>query len=141
MIDTEHYAYGDLFNEINMQTGGIGTGMVVFPEKDTQKMYPMFTVSARTLYDKIDFVFDVIEEILFTSKLDDEKRLKEIVSEQKSRTQMRLTTAGHSAAATRAMAYFSVRQLRSVIAAAGLTTIACLMTSMQILKRKRESEE
>ena len=107
MIDTEHYAYGDLFNEINMQTGGIGTGMVVFPEKDTQKMYPMFTVSARTLYDKIDFVFDVIEEILFTSKLDDEKRLKEIVSEQKSRTQMRLTTAGHSAAATRAMAYFS----------------------------------
>ena len=107
MIDTEHYAYGNLFNEINMQTGGIGTGMVVFPEKDTQKMYPMFTVSARTLYDKIDFVFDVIEEILFTSKLDDEKRLKEIISEQKSRTQMRLTTAGHSAAATRAMAYFS----------------------------------
>ena len=52
-------------------------------------------------------MFDVIEEILFTSKLDDEKRLKEIVSEQKSRTQMRLTTAGHSAAATRAMAYFS----------------------------------
>ena len=114
MIDTEHYAYG----------------MVIFPEKDTQKMYPMFTVSARTLYDKIDFVFDVIEEILFTSKLDDEKRLKEIVYEQKSRTQMRLTTAGHSAAATRAMAY-------SVIVAAGLTTIACSMISMQILKRKK----
>lgn len=107
MIDTEHYAYGDLFNEINVHSGGIGTGITVFPDKDVQKMRPMFTVSARTLYNKLDFVFEMIEEIIFASKLDDEKRLREILAEQKSRTQMRITTAGHSAGATRAMAYFS----------------------------------
>lgn len=107
MIDTGNYAYGELFNEINVQSGGIGTGITAFPDKEGKKLRTMFTVSARTLYNKMDFVFEMIEEILFSSKLEDEKRLKEILAEQKSRTQMRISTAGHSAAATRAMAYFS----------------------------------
>ena len=114
MIDTGHYAYGELFNEINVQSGGIGTGITAFPDKEGKKLRTMFTVSARTLYNKMDFVFEMIEEILFSSKLEDEKRLKEILAEQKSRTQMRISTAGHSAAATRAMAYFPKVQ-RSVI--------------------------
>lgn len=108
MVDTEHYTYGDLYNEINMQTGGIGTGLQVFPDsKHPEKLRTMFTISSRALYDKTDFVFEMIKEILFTSKIEDEKRLHEILSEQKSRIQMRITTAGHSATVTRAMAYFS----------------------------------
>ena len=27
IIDTEHYSYGELFNEINRCTGGIGTSL------------------------------------------------------------------------------------------------------------------
>ena len=108
MVDTEHYAYADLFNEINMQTGGIGTGLQFYTNsKDTEKTWSMFSVHSRALYEKTGFVFDMIKEILHTSKLTDEKRLHEIISEQKSRTQMRLTSAGHSSAVLRAMAYFS----------------------------------
>ena len=34
-MNTEHYSYHDLFNEINLQTGGIATGINVYP--DTRK--------------------------------------------------------------------------------------------------------
>jgi len=44
---------------------------------------------------------------LTKSKLDDEKRLKEILSMTKSRLQMRFQTAGHTTAALRALSYLS----------------------------------
>jgi Zn-dependent M16 (insulinase) family peptidase len=50
---------------------------------------------------------ELIEEIMFSSKLEDEKRLYEIVSEMKSRLKMGLDSSGNSAAALRAMSYYS----------------------------------
>ena len=67
----------------------------------------MLGIKAKTLYDKIPFVFEMIQEILFTSKLDDEKRLYEIIARMKSRLQMSLSQAGHSTAVMRALSYFS----------------------------------
>lgn len=49
----------------------------------------------------------MMKEILTASKLDDEKRLKEILSMTKTRLQDRFLSAGHSAAALRAMSYKS----------------------------------
>ena len=108
MMDTERYTYLELSNEINMQTGGISAGVQAFEDcLERNRLQKMFSVSSRALYEKTGFVFDVIKEILFTSKIEDEKRLREVLSEQKSRLQMRLNSAGHSAAAIRAMSYFS----------------------------------
>lgn len=108
MVNTEHYSYGELFHEINMQTGGIGMGLQVFADSKSEgEIKTMFSVNSRALYEKTDFVFDMIEEILFTSVLTDEKRLYEILEEQKSRVRMRIQSAGHSATVTRALAYSS----------------------------------
>ena len=108
MIDTEHYSYGELFNEINMRTGGIHCGVDIFPDRRKQGVYQScFTVKAKALYSEMDFVCSMLQEILFTSKLEDEKRLYEIIAQLKSRLQMRLNSAGHSTAAVRAMSYFS----------------------------------
>lgn len=108
MIDTEHYSYGELFNEINMRTGGIYTSVDVFPSRKQPGVYrTAFSLRAKTLYGEIGFVEKMAEEILFTSKLEDEKRLYEIVAQLKSRLQMHLNSAGHSTAALRAMSYFS----------------------------------
>lgn len=108
MMDTERYTYLELSNEVNMQTGGIATTLHAFADcHEKNSVRTMFSFSSRALYEKTDFVFDVIKEVLFTSKLGDEKRLREILAEQRSRLQMRLNSAGHSAAAIRAMAYFS----------------------------------
>lgn len=52
----------------------------------------MFGIRAKFLYDKLDFVMKMIEEILNTSRLDDEKRLHEIISSMKSGLQNRLSS-------------------------------------------------
>ena len=49
----------------------------------------------------------MIQEIITRSKLDDEKRLYEIIAQLKSRLQMVLPALGHSTAVTRASSYFS----------------------------------
>lgn len=107
MIDTDHYSYGELFNEINIRTGGISGGIDVFPDRSGGSYQTAFTIKGKTLYHEAEFVCAMIEEIIFHSKLDDEKRLYEIIAQLKSRLQMRLSSAGHSTSASRAIAYFS----------------------------------
>ena len=110
IIDTENYEYGELFNEINVHTGGIGTSLEVYPNvtKVREKEFKAtFEIKAKALYDKLPIAFAMMQEILTKSKLDDEKRLKEILSMTKSRLQMRFQTAGHTTAALRALSYLS----------------------------------
>lgn len=108
MVDTGHYGYRELSNEINIHSGGIYPVVNAYADfKNPGEFSGKFEMKAKILYDQLDFAFSMIEEILFTSVLDDEKRLYEIIAHQKSRMQMHLTSAGHVAAATRAMSYFS----------------------------------
>lgn len=107
-VDTEHYSYSELFNEINANTGGIHCGIQEFnPKADGEKFRARFGIKGKMLYPKLEFTFKMIDEIIHTSKLDDEKRLYEIIAEQKSRAQMGLISAGHSTAMLRATTYFS----------------------------------
>ncbi|MDO5424972.1 MAG: insulinase family protein [Eubacteriales bacterium] len=108
MMDTEHYTYGELFNEINRYTGGISASIENFENrKEPGVTSCYFELRGKALYGQMPFLFEMMKEILFTTKLTDTKRLKEILTEQKSRLQMRLPANGHVTAAVRAMAYFS----------------------------------
>ncbi len=110
IIDTENYEYGELFNEINVHTGGIGTSLELYPDvtKVREKEFKAtFEIKSKALYQKLPVAFAMMQEILTKSKLDDEKRLKEILSMTKSRLQMRFQTAGHTTAALRALSYLS----------------------------------
>ena len=107
-VDTKDYTYGELFNEINANTGGINCGVEVFDRADsTEEFQAMFSVRGKALYSKMEFLFHMIQEILNTSKLEDTKRLYEIIASVKSRAQVSLTGAGHSTAVLRATAYSS----------------------------------
>lgn len=107
-VDTAHYTYGELFHEINAESGGINCGLQVFNHKENNKdCMRMFGVKAKYLTPKEDFVFDMIREILFTSKFDDDKRLYEILAHQKARLESSLGEAGHSTAVMRATSYYS----------------------------------
>lgn len=107
-VDTKHFSYGELFNEINANTGGINCGIQEFnPKQKGEKFRARFGIKCKTLYSKLEFAFRMMDEIIHTSKMNDEKRLYEIIAEQKSRTQMGLVSAGHSTAMLRATSYFS----------------------------------
>lgn len=110
IIDTTNYEYGALFNEINVHTGGIGTGLEVYPDvtKVEDKVFrATFEIRGKALYPKMDILFQMMREILMESKLEDEKRLKEILSMLKSRLQMSFQSNGHTTAALRALSYAS----------------------------------
>ncbi len=106
-VDTENYSYNELANEINIHTGGIGFTTSVVNGKNQSEYFVYFIVNAKLFHDKIDKAMSLVEEILFTSKLDDKKRLKEIIAETKSNLKMDLVSAGHTTAAGRAVSYVS----------------------------------
>jgi Zn-dependent M16 (insulinase) family peptidase len=108
MLDTEHYTYGDLYNEINIYTGGISGAISTYTDSsDVTKFETKFEISVKVLHDNLDKAFDLVKEILTTSKFDDAKRLKEIFGEQYARLASDLAYSGNQTAAIRAMSYIS----------------------------------
>ena len=110
IIDTTHYEYGELFNEINVHTGGIGTSLELFADvtKVQEKEFKaVFEIKGKSLYPKLSVLFTMMREILTESKLGDTKRLREIVAMTKSRLQMRFQSSGHASSALRALSYDS----------------------------------
>lgn len=109
-IDTENYEYGELFNEINVHTGGIGTSLELYPDvtKVREKEFrATFEIKAKALYSKLPVAFAMMKEILTRSKLGDDKRLREILAMTSSRLLMKFQSSGHTTAALRAMSYAS----------------------------------
>lgn len=107
-ISTEKYSYADLAKEINIHTGDVRFIIQVYGDKnDYKKYYPKLTVKAKALMDKLSKMFELIEEITDKSKLDEKKRIREVVREVKSRLEMRLINEGHMTSAKRLLSYLS----------------------------------
>ena len=106
-VDTEHFSYSELSNEINLYTGGIGFSTTVTNKKEYGGYVTHFVVSAKMLDAQLDKAMELIEEILFTSKLSDKKRLKEIIAETRAAMKDDMLSNGHTTAAGRATSYIS----------------------------------
>lgn len=110
IIDTTNYEYGELFNEINVNTGGIGTSLELYTDVTRVKekeFRATFEIRGKALYPKMNVLFSMMREILMESRLEDEKRLKEILAMLKSRLQMSFLSSGHTTAVLRALSYTS----------------------------------
>lgn len=107
-VDTKHYEYADLSNEINLHTGGINSGILIAANAKNADNYSLkFEIRTKFLNEKAATTIGLVKEILCGTVLEDEKRLYEILAEGKSRLQMSMSGAGHSMSAMRAMSYFS----------------------------------
>ncbi|MGF7002163.1 Zn-dependent M16 (insulinase) family peptidase [Lachnospiraceae bacterium PFB1-21] len=109
MVDTKNYTYGQLSDEINVHTGGIGTELDTYVnvndlEGDFKRT---FEIKSKALYQKLPVALEMIKEIIGNSLLEDDKRVKEILAMLLSRMQMRFQNAGHSVAVGRAASYGS----------------------------------
>ena len=108
LMDTKEHSYGDLFNEINLYTGGITTAVSTYTDARNLKEYKAcFEIKAKVLYDNMEKAFELMQEMLTKTVYGDEKRLQELLAETASRMQAGFISAGHSLAAGRAMGYFS----------------------------------
>jgi len=108
MVNTENYSYSELFNEVNMHTGGIRFVINTYTNAHNMDEYKVkFEVKTKALHENRDKAIELVKEILLTSDFSDGKRLHEIISETRSRMQATMTSAGHSLAAIRALSGFS----------------------------------
>lgn len=108
LMDTDNFTYPELTNEININCGGISTDAAIYSDsKDFSKYTIMYEVKGKTLVDKIPFVLGMMKEIIFGTKFDDYKRLKEIIARVKSRLETSMTGAGHTVAMLSGVSQFS----------------------------------
>ncbi len=109
MMDTEHFSYGDLNNDINMNSGGISAGLSVFPiphSAEGREIRAFAGIRSLVLTEKLPYALEMSQEVL-TTCFDDDKRLYEIIASLESRMSVQLAEAGHQAAAVRALSYLS----------------------------------
>ena len=108
LLNTKNYTYGELFNEINIVTGGMASVNNVYTQvEDISRYKATLELKAKVLYENLQEAFRLFGEIMFTSDFTDKKRLQEIISEARSRLQGQMMSAGHSVAVNRALSYFS----------------------------------
>lgn len=107
-VDTESYSYSELNNVINIHSGGISSGLTTYAaSKEIGTYHTKYEFRVKMLEDKVEDSLAILQEIILTSKIDDVKRLSEIVAQTKSRLQSVLSSAGHVVSAMRSIAYFS----------------------------------
>ena len=108
LMDTDNYSYGDLYNEMNIRTGGMSVVSNIYTNNlDSNKQKVTLEVKAKVLYENLDKAFELATEIITGTKFSDEKRLLEIMAELNSKNQAAVMSAGHSFAMGRAMSYQS----------------------------------
>lgn len=108
LLNTKNYTYGELYNEINIKTGGMSAVNNIYTRvEDINKYKVTLELKVKVLYDNMKDAFRLFEEMMLTSDFSDKMRLREIISESKSRMQGQMMSAGHSVALNRAMSYFS----------------------------------
>ena len=107
-VDTAAYSYGELYNEMNIHTGGIISSVSTYVNAKKLDEYKLtFEVKTKAMYEEVGEAFHILQEIITASSLSDEERIQEILEELKSRMQGNMTASAHSLAAVRAMSYFS----------------------------------
>lgn len=107
-VDTADHDYAGLANAINIYTGGITSGINVYPNvKEPGVLDVRYEVRIKVLHSQLAEGMKLVSEILTTSCLEDTKRLGEIIAQVKSRLQVSLSSNGNSVAALRALSYQS----------------------------------
>ena len=112
-MDTDAYTYQQFGHEVDRITGGLSTTMAVradLADPASRIIKPAAEVHLKGFYEQLTAGFDLVEEMLLHTHLDDEKRLKEILAETVSIMQTRVLTDGHVLASGRSLAYESVAE-------------------------------
>ncbi|RXQ95836.1 peptidase [Ancylomarina salipaludis] len=107
-LNTENYTYGELDNALNIQTGGFNTYTTTFLENHSDdKIIPKFAVYTKATAEKAEKMFELANEIINHSKLNDKDRLKELLTRHQSRVDSDIKNNGLGYAMTRLRSYYS----------------------------------
>ena len=105
-VDTQNYSYNELATEIGLKIGGLSFTTGITPliwKKDGYR--PYFSIRLKCLEEQIADGMDLLKEVLFNTRLDDSRRMKEIISELVTKMETKIPESGHTYALNRALSY------------------------------------
>ncbi len=109
-MDTDRYDYMSLANELNIHLGNLAfTAQEIGEYRQSGLFYPKFTVQAKCLMENTGKMTELMGEVILGSDFSDQKRLREIIRETRSRMEMDIMQAGHLYARRRAASGLSAR--------------------------------
>lgn len=107
-IDTDLHDKLSYSNEILQNAGDMYFSPNLYQSRVNRGHFEAYMVFGTKVFtDRSEKIIELLYEAVTMSHLDDEKRLREIIGEQKSSLLMRLISAGHSTTVNRAIAYIS----------------------------------
>ncbi len=106
-VDTKTYTYQQINDEMNLNTGGIRTNISFYGTSGTETFKPAFEFTGKVLDTKLPKMMALIESMIFETDFMDDKRIKEILNQIKSRQEMSMMNAGHSVSVNRAISYYN----------------------------------
>lgn len=95
-LDTENYSYKDLNTEIDIHTGGIGIRPGITQIKDKDEFYLNTVVSGRALSEKTEKLLELTEEIILRTKFENKKRIKDLLTIDRSNFESYIEQSGNS---------------------------------------------
>ncbi|MGL4740214.1 MAG: insulinase family protein [Sarcina sp.] len=105
---TDNYSYEKLSNLVNINTGGISySPCSIANAKISGKYSPYFEVTVKVLNSKLNKAFEILEEVIKNTNFSDEKRIKQILEEKRSRIESALFDSGHRIVAKKILSYVS----------------------------------
>lgn len=103
LVDTEKYNYSDLNTKIYLETGGISFSPIQYVKYKSNDVYSTFTVKTKFFSENFNNSIEILKEVIFSSKFNNEKRLKELIQMTSSRLDMSLFDSGHVIMMNRAL--------------------------------------
>ncbi len=103
-VDTEHYSYNSLSSAIDNAAGGMTFSLVKAQKVGETSYRPYFTLNMKMFERKVPECFALAGEVIRTSVMSDEKRLREIISSERLSLQSMLQAGGNATALRRALA-------------------------------------
>lgn len=105
---TKEYSYEKLSNIVNINTGGISYSPCSISDVSKYGKYtPYFEISLKCLESKLSTVFNILKEVILNTNFDDEKRIKQILDEKKSRIESAIFEGGHRVTGKKVLSYIS----------------------------------
>lgn len=104
-VDTSERPYDQVSNAVYRAMGSLSITPVVGEHRVTGKPQPKLHVSAKFFADRQKEAMAILREVLLQSRMDDPKRLKDVLLEDQSSIQGSLLQEGHRVASDRVASY------------------------------------
>ena len=107
-LNTKNYSFTSLNKHIALKTGGLSFFPEVIENKKTKEIDCRIILNVKANVENIPFLFSLLQEIVFNTIFEDEKKIKEILDSIVLRMESEFMMRGNAVARSRVASYFLI---------------------------------